>query len=765
MRKHYRSRVLFYTTALILLAGVGCLVAGIVLMVRAKDTKLPQIITQTAEPSVRHSAYSNEAKRVGLDRLLQEVQDMYFKLYPNKIAFYPGITETDVMRIFRPYDPTPEIIKRNTDESRKLYTDLENLEFAKDKLKLFEKRALAKAKYWVYHVFAYGVPYGYDYYNGDWMLGPDVFGWSAINHIKAELNQTVPHFKPFMADDVDFIVDRLVEVGYGVMRYMKNLQLGVQAGMVRSIEECEGGLYSVKNEFRDISLGGEMGVLNMSFAKQIMAEEYLSELHRQPSELLKWGRDRVTPVNGTLQDALIRYVGRPLHSLIRYLETNYSRHCVRSNISSGLSSLPLPYVYVDNVPTHPSTGRLPTGERLNGTEIYRKLMAYFTTTEDTPDEIHKLGEELLPSLYEELLQLARKISGEKDNDKAKLKVQEEFNKPSNYFNETSIPANESDKNAHKLCSSVDTAKAHCPVRWRAMENWFQYVRQLSTLLNTKIMDLFHMVGSKTSVPSCPFRPEPDFNPLTATPKYHETDPECSKPATYGIPFFVQKPGPKWQEWTTTSHEVSPGHHLQVQVFNEHFASDDEGVARWLSSTPFFLTFSEGWALYAEHLMAHETDLYDEEPMIKFYAVKAQMIQAMQLIIDTGLHSRRMSRDEALAMYRQYSWDTTDIPAKEITRYQSVPGQAVSYMFGKLKIMEARREAKRRLGSRFNIKDFHFQMLRHGPSPLGYMQEAMRKYVDCELNHENEGCDEVLRPVTSYNDEYLGMTVLSNGNRR
>ena len=99
-----------------------------------------------------------------------------------------------------------------------------------------------------------------------------------------------------------------------------------------------------------------------------------------------------------------RYLKRNIDtSFIRYLESDYSKHCVSSDISSGWSSLPLKYVYVNNTPTVRTTGQLPTGEPLDGKKAYDKLLSYWTTTEVKADELYKLGHDLTDKIYNEVI--------------------------------------------------------------------------------------------------------------------------------------------------------------------------------------------------------------------------------------------------------------------------------------------------------------------------------------------------------------------------
>lgn len=118
-----------------------------------------------------------------------------------------------------------------------------------------------------------------------------------------------------------------------------------------------------------------------------------------------------------------------------------------------------------------------------------------------------------------------------------------------------------------------------------------------------------------------------------------------------------------------------------------------------------------------------------------------------MIVDTGLHYKRLTREESLQMFEQYLWDDSDVTKKEVTRYQSVPGQATSYMVGQLHIMKLREYAESKLGDAFTLKDFHLQVLYQGSAPLSFLEESIKEYVDCALNKNKEGCDEVLDPLS------------------
>ena len=129
------------------------------------------------------------------------------------------------------------------------------------------------------------------------------------------------------------------------------------------------------------------------------------------------------------------------------------------------------------------------------------------------------------------------------------------------------------------------------------------------------------------------------------------------------------------------------------------------------------------------------------------SLSPQLWRALRMIVDTGLHYKGLRRDEALHMFQKYLWDDSDIALKEVTRYQSVPGQATAYMIGQMHIIKLREYAKEKLGKAFDLKDFHLQLLYQGSAPLSFLEESIKEYVDCALNKSKEGCEEILSPLT------------------
>mgnify|MGYP001799663918 CR=1 FL=1 len=138
-----------------------------------------------------------------------------------------------------------------------------------------------------------------------------------------------------------------------------------------------------------------------------------------------------------------------------------------------------------------------------------------------------------------------------------------------------------------------------------------------------------------------------------------------------------------------------------------------------------------------------------------------MWRALRLIVDTGLHYKNMNRSTALKYFEKYAFTAGDKAEKEITRYQSDPGQATSYMVGQLRLWQIRKYVKKELGPKFNMKDFHYYLLAQGSSPLSYLEESMKEYVRCVKNND-ESCYYVLNPVAkSTRESSEGKTIFTD----
>lgn len=208
---------------------------------------------------------------------------------------------------------------------------------------------------------------------------------------------------------------------------------------------------------------------------------------------------------------------------------------------------------------------------------------------------------------------------------------------------------------------------------------------------------------------------------TSAAFYNAPPLDGSKPGSYYVPLYRMKDNPRWDLVTTAHHEALPGHHMQI------------AIARELKGVPLpirlmsFGAYSEGWALYAEYL-ALEMGLLEKKPYMNFGRLGGELFRAVRLVVDTGIHSKGWTRQEANDYMVQNLPYTEDYVAGEVDRYIVWPAQATSYKIGMLTILEARRQAEAELGDRFDIRLFHDVILGQGSMPMSILERRVQAWV-------------------------------------
>jgi uncharacterized protein (DUF885 family) len=173
------------------------------------------------------------------------------------------------------------------------------------------------------------------------------------------------------------------------------------------------------------------------------------------------------------------------------------------------------------------------------------------------------------------------------------------------------------------------------------------------------------------------------------------------------------------------HEAVPGHHLQIAIMQEQ--KDMPDFRRYEGSTAFI----EGWALYAEKL-SREMGFYHEDSS-EYGRLNFEIWRAVRLVVDTGLHYYKWGRDEAIRYCLENSGEEEHEIEVEVDRYIAMPGQALAYKTGELKILELREKAKEVFGLSFDIKDFHDRLLENGALPLYELEKVMSEWMKCKTS--------------------------------
>ncbi len=204
--------------------------------------------------------------------------------------------------------------------------------------------------------------------------------------------------------------------------------------------------------------------------------------------------------------------------------------------------------------------------------------------------------------------------------------------------------------------------------------------------------------------------------------YSEAPPlDGSRPGYVWINLQNSATMPKFCLTTTVFHEGLPGHQLETGLYT------GSASIPLIRKTLYFSGYAEGWALYAEQL-ADEIGMYDDDPLGRLGYLKFQLFRANRCVVDTGLHHMRWSRERAIAYFVEQDGEEPNFARREIDRYTAMPGQACGYKLGHSVFVDIRERAKATLGPRFDLKEYHRVVLRHGRVPLDVLRAIGDRWI-------------------------------------
>jgi uncharacterized protein (DUF885 family) len=215
-----------------------------------------------------------------------------------------------------------------------------------------------------------------------------------------------------------------------------------------------------------------------------------------------------------------------------------------------------------------------------------------------------------------------------------------------------------------------------------------------------------------------------FREASASAEYVPGTKDASRAGTFYVPIPDVKKYNKYADEALFLHEAIPGHHYQLSLQQEN------------TELPEFLhpesmgVFVEGWALYAESL-GTELGLY-QDPIQYFGMLSMEMHRAIRLVVDTGIHSKEWTREEAIQYSLDNEAESEESVIAEIERYMATPGQALSYKIGQLKIRELRTKAETKLGDKFSVTEFHNQVLNSGSLPLVLLEAKIDNWINSQI---------------------------------
>jgi uncharacterized protein (DUF885 family) len=322
----------------------------------------------------------------------------------------------------------------------------------------------------------------------------------------------------------------------------------------------------------------------------------------------------------------------------------------------------------------------------NGKETYNYLIKLHTTTTMTADEIHELGKSEVARILIEMEDAKNKIGFKGD-----IKAFFEFI-----------------RNSPEQMPFTDPQQV--------IDNFNSIKERINETLN----QVFELKPKADFV----VRRTEAFREASASAEYVPGTKDASRSGIFYVPIPDVRKYNKYSDEALFLHEAVPGHHYQLSLQQEN------------TELPEFLhpesmgVFVEGWALYAESL-GTELGLY-EDPIQYFGMLSMEMHRAIRLVVDTGIHSKGWTREEAIQYSLDNEAESEESVIAEIERYMATPGQALSYKIGQLKIRELRTRAETKLGSRFSIREFHNQVLNSGSLPLVLLEEKIDNWINSQI---------------------------------
>tara|TARA_B100000676_G_scaffold272871_1_gene291144 strand:+ start:2543 stop:4336 length:1794 start_codon:yes stop_codon:yes gene_type:complete len=320
----------------------------------------------------------------------------------------------------------------------------------------------------------------------------------------------------------------------------------------------------------------------------------------------------------------------------------------------------------------------------NGSDYYEFLAKYYTTTDLTPEEIHNIGLREIKRIRLEMEQIIAQVNWDGD-----------FNSFLNYL------------------------RTSPRFYYDNGEDLFNAYLIMSKTIDPLLPKIFK------EFPRAPYGVKPipaETAPFTTTAYYNSPSP--GRPGYFYANLYKPESRPKYEIPVLTVHEAVPGHHFQISIAQE------------LENVPTFrkyqgiTAFVEGWGLYSEELGEY-INIYDD-PYDKFGQLTYDMWRAIRLVVDTGMHYFDWSRQDAINLFLENSAKSQLDIENEVDRYIAWPGQALAYKIGQLKILELRNKSEELLGDKYDIKDFHYEVLKRGSLPLDLLEFYIDKWIEESL---------------------------------
>jgi uncharacterized protein (DUF885 family) len=326
----------------------------------------------------------------------------------------------------------------------------------------------------------------------------------------------------------------------------------------------------------------------------------------------------------------------------------------------------------------------------DGKAYYEFRLARQTTTTLSPKEIHQMGLDEVRRIRGEMQVLLGELEFDGDLEAFFVHLR---NDPQNYF-----PNTDAGRQGYidEATEAINTMKAQLPGYFGILPKADLVVRRVEAYRERD----------------------------GAAQHYYAGSPDGNRPGIYYAHLSDMTAMPKSDLQTIAYHEGVPGHHMQISI-----AQERKDIPRFRTQA-FFTAYTEGWALYSEHLATEIPGTYTN-PYSRFGQLNNELWRAVRLVVDTGIHAEGWSEQEAIAYFSANSSSSDTTVVSEVRRYIVMPAQATTYKIGMMKILELRRRAESALGERFDIRRFHDLVLGGGALPLFVLERLVDDWITLE----------------------------------
>lgn len=481
----------------------------------------------------------------------------------------------------------------------------------------------------------------------------------------------------------------------------RNLEIGLESEKFDGEYLALNHLNGIQHELPDL-LASMPAASKLDYENMIARLDKVPELAGQTEDLLREGLKRkATAVKMFLQRVPAQFdkiltakvedsplykpfleMGMTLSAAEKAELQSRARQVIQSKTYPSLKKLKefLVKEYIPGARESISMSEMPNGKAWYAFEVKEQ-----TTTDLTPEQLHNLGQS-------EVARITKEMEGVRDQVKFKgdLKAFNQFLLKDKQFYY--------DKPDKLLIGYRDIAKRIDP--------------ELPKLFKT-LPRLTYGV-----------REMPSYKAAEAPAAYYEGGSLEAGRAGYFDANTSDLPGrPRWGMEALTLHEAVPGHHLQISI-----AQELKGIPEFRKQGGY-TAFIEGWGLYAESL-GDELGLY-KDPYSKYGQLSYEMWRAIRLVVDTGMHAKGWTRQQAIDYFADHMAKAPTETAIEVDRYITWPGQALAYKVGQIKFRELRARAQAELGEKFELREFHDQLLKHGALPMDVLEKAVTEWIDTQ----------------------------------